>query len=302
MNTGEVQFGDILRRIYTALKRNIIVFIATILVAVAIGGVFAYTRTPVYTAQNKLHYGIVPPENDDSFNYSANQYTARYYNSMITFCTQSKVADRADYYFTYYVLEKDIEPTLTKEEFFAKIERAEALTDADRITNPTEYAELIKYKFTKEKLQQYTEQAPKNIKAENISSVGFGTKEDPNYTIAVSYSDTNKVVAEYKVAFVIEAIKLEFNYGIDELGNPVKYFGDFTINVIDYGANAATKINMSTKQIILISGVLGLALACLFIYIITASNHTITEKEEIERITGVNILSYISNKGGLENA
>lgn len=293
MNTGEIQLGELLRKIFFAIKRNIIVFIITILLVVMAGGAYAFMRAPTYTAQNRLHYGVVPTQD----NYSANQLTARYFKSIATFCRQGRVADRADFYYSYYLLELEGNPDLTVNEFFTWIERAEALTEVDRYNNPTEYQKYEKYKFDKEILQHYLTEPPHYIKSENIISKTLGGDKEENYTIVVGYTDKNKISAEVKTSFIIEAVKLEANYAIDEDGNPIKYFGDFTINVIDYGPNGATYSDMSKKQIISIAAVLGVALACIVVYLVTISNHTVTEKEEVERITGSNILSYISNKG-----
>ena len=89
-----IKENNLFREIFYVLKKNILIFVAIIILATAVGGVYAFTRSPKYIAQEQVLFSMgegVEIANDIN---TMNAYKA----TVESFAGQGVVVDRANYY------------------------------------------------------------------------------------------------------------------------------------------------------------------------------------------------------------
>ena len=257
--------GELLFRIYLALKRRIILVLAIILVFVGGGTIIANLRKPLYTATQMVSYKAT---RDDV---NSTDMTSQYFQTVVGFCNKGCVVDRANYYYDVYANSSEFKNV---GEFIEYVETH--ANDAEDFTY-----------YTTEKISQtkYIEQGRTSVSATSSTA-------DPVYVINIRYTDANSTASTDKVRILLCAAKLEVN-SKNENGNS-KYFG-VNITLENYGSLGIAS-DWSKTRIISVALVMGVIVALLAVYLINLSDRTVKEKKDIESITGVSLLAFIEDQ------
>ena len=155
----------------------------------------------------------------------------------------------------------------------------------------------------------------KHILRKNLSVMSSKTTDESiTFSMKFSYSDSDKQSAVDKVKIIVFAINMEAKIcapysrplntddpNFNKLNNNAiistyKYFG-VKVNLSDMGLIGVSS-SISKVRIILVAGIIGILICCVFIYIKFLFDRTIKSKEELEKITDTKCLSYIENNGG----
>ncbi len=139
--------------------------------------------------------------------------------------------------------------------------------------------------------------ASTNIYASGIM-LNYSARTD-SFIFDVSYTDTNKNAVANKVKIAILAINDEAHVykNVTTGGTSVqyKYFKVIRINIDDMSLRYI-KTNDGRRAMILRAGLIGLVAGAVVIYVLSVMDRTVKSKEELEEITGVSLLTYISKQ------
>ncbi len=269
-NEKGLRFSDVMHRAWVALKRNIVLFLAVIFVITAGGVVIGFARKPAYTAKECAFFRVKGSVADSQLDTAL---TSAYLDTIVDFCDEGCVVDRANYYYYCYV--NGIGgPYVDVDAFIEKINNLSG---------------------TEDKLYYQADKRLENasyINAQSISvSASSATSQTISYRIIVKYQDKSQTAAKDKVKILRLAIEKEANL---KDGEAIKYFG-VNVSVADWGY-LGSDADWSKTKIILISFVLSVIAAALAVYIVSVMDRTIRDKDELERIAGVPLLAYIEER------
>ncbi|MBQ3116350.1 MAG: hypothetical protein IJC07_04905 [Clostridia bacterium] len=267
--------GITVRTIFTAIKRNIILILLIIAVAIGSGFVYLHFKTPRYTAPEVVVYeGKNANNSSEVNNYNINYL---FIETIVDFIDEGVVVDRANYYYVLYSGQKKINGDDYKVEDYI-----ESVRKDDPYYKPT-FTPLKEKKIVKE-----------NISVEAETDIAEVVK----YSFVVKYTDVNSKDARDKVKLLILAADLESNEKVYiDNKEHYMYFDGIESSYEDYDAMPITT-NISKKKTLLLTAVIGLALALVVVYIKTATDNTVKEKEELEQLLGADVLAIIEKTEG----
>lgn len=257
--------NNILGEIMFRIRENLILIF--LIIALSIGAGFAYYKLqkPIYTGSEMLNYMAFYDNAKDTDNASgAMNLMSVYIDTMTDFCTTGVVLDRAEYYYTEYLKsDKDIEEFIT-----------EAKTGAYNDNyDPTNVSKRVYFN------------------ASNVSSsiLSHDDETQESFIIVISVSDASPERARELTRFFALAIDQE---GRDFFTGVKTYVYELVKNT----AGVSTTTEGSLVKSLAIFVLVGLVISCLIIYLKVALDKTVKDKEEIERMTGVDVLAYIEKQ------
>lgn len=263
---------NFLHSIIRAVRKFWILIIAVVVAAVAVGGVIAVTKTPKYTVYETVVYKAQNIHSDSTVN-NINAMNA-FLGTIVDFCDEEVVVDRANYYYAMYLNEK------------AKAGENYTVDD---------YVETVKQNDT----YKYEEINKHRIFASNIEVVSSEADEDgTKFSFVINYTDLSKDAAKDKVKILILAADMESKETVvvDNVSQN-KYFAGINSEFLDYGTGSITS-DVSIPKILIISFVIGLIAAFVVVYLLNMLDNTVKTKGELQEITGVDTLAFISEHGG----
>lgn len=263
---------NFLHSIIRAVRKFWILIIAVVVAAVAVGGVVAVTKTPKYTVNETVVYKAQNIHSDSTVN-NINAMNA-FLGTIVDFCDEEVVVDRANYYYAMYLNEK------------AKAGENYTVDD---------YVETVKQNDT----YKYEEINKHRIFAENIEVTSSEADEDgTKFSFVIKYTDLSKDAAKDKVKILILAADMESKETVvvDNVSQN-KYFAGINSEFLDYGTGSITS-DVSVPKILIISFVIGLIAAFVVVYLLNMLDNTVKTKGELQEITGVDTLAFISEHGG----
>lgn len=263
--------GISLLAILYAVKRNIWLMILVVVLSIGVGVGYIFTVEPNYTSTLKVAYKA---ENDlDSTTQNNINAMNAFIGTIVDFCDEGVVVDRANFYYNGYLNEKRHE--------------------GDDYT-VQDYVDAIRIKDT------YDQTVPKlqAIVAKNISTSYEVDEEDAaKFSFYVGYTDKDANASADKVKILALAFDLETKETIvidnKEQG---KYFAGITSEIIDLDYVGKPVSDVSKTRVLLLSGIVGVILALLLVYLLVISDKTLKDKEELEEIIGADMLSYIAKQ------
>ena len=281
-NIKEEASGGFIKNLLYVLKRNLILMLVIVILVTACGTVFAVVRNPDYTASYHVSFSAKSKtSNETTSNYNA---TSAYVDTIVDFCTQGNVVDRANYYY--------------KEWLDAK---ADGRTFKDFVGDGDDLAKedgvgLVDVKREEYDDLDFSNGAPFDEVYYNRSSISTQTqavKEETLRVFYIQYTDNDPVVAKEKVTILFIAYVHEIT-ALDETDSSKgKYFNDITPVIHDLHY-AGYQEDMSKFAIVIISIVIGAILAVAVAYIKNMLDNTIKSRQELESLTGTQVLSTIS--------
>ena len=264
-----LRLGELIKSAFRTLKRNIVLILAVILLVTGAGVALAYAKKPTYTATQSAIYMAEGYENNSG---KDSEYTSAYFDTFIKFCNQGCVVDRANFYYDYYVKHQ-----------FTDVDE---FIDAVSMVNSTE--DELYYDATTDRV------TTKYISEGNISvSASASDSQTVSYMVGIKYRDASTALAKDKVKILLCAIENEANL-VNEYGQK-KYFG-VNVSVKDYEYNGVSS-DWSKSKVIVIAFILGVILSMLAVYVVSLMDRTLRDKDDLERLTGSDLLAYIESKG-----
>ncbi len=284
---------SLIRNILFVLKKNLFLILAIIFITTSLGIGYSFIKKPKYTAGVKVNFYI------EGNTTTAINEMRLYIDTIVDFCGQGVVVDRANAYYLewienyqqdYYAQNKTIE------EFYK-----EFATPIKQITyKPSGEIDSIEYNNIFNKYERPNSSQPGTLKDESFLSVGeISTKtakneQATNWVYTVSYTDANRLDAVEKVFILVLAYKHEL-YWNNDLGSKgvEQYFTGLAVNIDSLGIDGVVS-SVSKTKITIIAFAIGVALAFLVVYIRNMLDNTIKDKDELERITGAEVLASIN--------
>lgn len=281
-DSGKVSLTNIL---YALRSHLLFILIVTILFA---AGGFAYSkiRKPVYTASVPVQFDVVVKALDEhgdetgkNNQVASTNYLFRYIESAVGICKSGEVIDRANVYYSFYLRSGKSMDDFIKE-----------LTEA---YNPVKssHSEIPGYEVTDENRDE------NRNKWFNSGNVGTKyTSKDKNNEQVVDFSlwvkNLDIVQAKEMARVYVLAADVSLNEILD-FDN-----GNGTAGLIDLAgavSGVSASPDMSKTKIVIIAAALGVVLALLTVYIMYLVDNTVKSKEQLEAMSGANVIAYIDD-------
>lgn len=273
--------GISLVNIFFLIKKYILLILAVTLAACVIGFAFAKLRKPNYIAKERLTYkvtyyvdvkdkdGNVVGKKED--NVSATNFMLTYFDTVLDFCKTGKVLDRANLYYRGYL-----------EKYFVG-------ADGNRERNIDKF---VNYVLTeKPSFEELADDAERLINEDTVTVKRLDKDDIINIEISVKSKGKDKACLLTRIYALAIRTEAENAFGTDVVTTLKETLPD------DSGLSAisVTKV-VSTTKILLISGIMGLVLSFIIIYLLYVTDTTVTSPEELNKISGVNLLSSIEDQ------
>lgn len=268
--------SNLIRDILFVIKRNIILALAVIILVSGIGVGYSYMRKPNYIASNRVSFSIDGGNDTASIN-----EIRQYVDTVIDFCDEGVVLDRANAYYSFYVDGKSKGEYKNINEFYNTFEQVD--------TNNTESNQIFKNYDRASTLKDENFLVVSAVSTETIKN-----KDATNWVFKVKYTDKNQQDAIEKIHILILAYKHEIIDGGDENGQQKPYFS-IKVKISNLGLDGVSQ-DVSKGKIIIIAVIIGVVLSLLVVYLKNLLDNTVRDKEDLERLTGVAVLGYISER------
>lgn len=260
--------GNIIKEILFAIKHNWILILLIVVLSTACGMGYSFIKKPNYTAGENVVYKATNYNGTSSTRENVNLMGA-YFNTVLDFCDEGVVVDRANFYYVQYRNSS----AETIDEFINS-----RLDDYRNNVSPVKSVHIVK---------------------SNIStSASVSSADSDNYAFVIKYTDPNSKLASEKVKILIEAIKDELTIDADTKLNT--YFGNVKNNIIKLGSSGVSS-DVSKTRITLLGFVVGVFLSAIIIYVKVLLDNTVNNKQMLEHISGVPVLALIDKEGGRNN-
>ena len=270
--------------ILLAIRKNLFLILAIIFVATALGLGYAYIKKPNYTARVRVSFSI-----DGNTTATINEMRV-YIDTIIDFCGQGVVVDRANAYYIewidkyqqdYYAQGKNIE------DFFEEYATPKKQGETDYNTIFRNY-------------QRPNSNQPGTLKDEVfLSSGAISTQtakieQATNWVYTIGYTEGEKEDAFEKVYILVLAYKHEL-YWDSELGKQgvEQYFTGLSVNIDSLGFDSISPDLSKTKTVI-IAFLIGVVIAFAVVYIKHVIDGTVRDKDEFERLSGTQVIGTIN--------
>ena len=269
--------GISFKYILSVLKKRFVLILAVIFLFTAGGLVLSYMQKPTYTAREQINikakYQNIDGSGQNKESTNVNfSIMLRYIDSLIDFCDEGVVVDRANYYYIEYLNLKDTQQNLDVDTYVAKLRNC--------VLQDNYYPHVSE---------------EKHINGKNIKiSVPLANDQENLFTFFFYYTDTNKTDAYEKTKIYTYAYEKELASEANVQGVTIpKYFGNIEIKVKDLGSLGVSS-NTSRKKVVLISVIVGIVASLLVVYIVTKADKTIKNKDELESIIDAPVLSCLT--------
>ncbi len=258
--------GAFIRNALFAIKRNVLLILAVIILFTAGGMVYSSTVKPEYTASVKVRYIV-----DDTTGGTVEDINAMraYIDTVVDFVDEGVVLDRANYYYIKWTEESVSDFTIEDIE-----------VEYDKTYDPEQVSEFVDWSYIKK------------------NKISVATSTADNYTrffFSIRYTDPNEDAAEEKAQILALAFKNELQ-ARDDSGQYI-YFNKLEIDVEGKGVEAVSS-NVSKGKIVFTALLIGVVVAAVIVYVKTLLDNTVKSKQELEEITETKLLSMLGEQGG----
>lgn len=264
--------NNIFQILAIVIRRYFILLLAVILVFVVSGIFYARSKKQYYEAKEPISYKVDVKTSPGN---ALNNYKTMsvYIDTVVEFCKQGVVLDRAEYYYDRYLyLGQSSDEKF--EDFIDSIESGVVKYDASV--------------HVKESRQHYG-----NGTTVNTQKIVHNDNTEFTFYLIVRGDS----VEEIKDKVRILALAAD-----DEVSESDIFINLETSLVELVSSRNDIEIIKSTEkeQIIIISCVLGVIVALILVFVLNSLDKTVKHKEELEEISKVPVLSFIEEQGGAD--
>lgn len=260
-----------LSSILYVIKHNLLLIILIMTLAIGCGVGYTKLITPHYTSTETVMYRAENKEHDSITN-NINAMNA-FVKTVIDFCDEGVVVDRANFYYNEYLNDKREEGAdYTIEDYIKTVESED--------------------KYDNSPVQV------KHIVASNIKATSEVDDDGVRFLFSISYTDEDMVASSEKLSILVYAFDKECREEITIDGVlQDKYFSGIKSSIEGLGQRGPVS-DVSNRKIVIVSVFIGIFLSCIVIYIKFLLDNTIQNRQELEELTGVDVLSFIEKQGG----
>lgn len=252
-----------------AVRRYLALILIIIILCVSAGIGYSFIRKPNYTANAKV---LVTVHLDGDWSTETN-WIQNHIKTIVDFCDSGVVIDRANYYYMQWEKEKNDGSGMDIETF---------------IKNPPAYRTNPEHTGINNFIN------PANV---DTTFVDHTTSISPVFD--VNYTDKTETDAQEKVLILIRAFTDEVKLKDETTSNTIYFTADVTLT--NGGINSIEK-DVSMVSILFLSGLIGIFLSVLVVYVLILLDNSIRSKEELEAVVGATMLACIrKNEGGNKN-
>jgi capsular polysaccharide biosynthesis protein len=277
------------------LKKKIILLLVIVVAVTAVGVVYGKMQKPKYTA-TQLVVLRAEDETVDKENTTDNiSAMIAYVDTVVAFVKSGVVIDRANYHYNEYLKRTTNGEFKTDEEGKA-IDKYITWSDMHR----EEYYDWRK-QFVDEQTgeDKYTglELGVRYYSAGNVATEQGEktTNGNSQFNFTVSYTDDYRQDAIEKVKILVHALRLE-SVELDS-NFQRKYFYGVEVEIQDKELKGVSPSVSFSKTVIMFLAI-GIVLGLVAVYLSHFLDNTIKTKEELERVSGVGVMSVIEYIGG----
>lgn len=282
------------------LKKKIILLLVIVVAVTAVGVVYGKMQKPKYTATQlvvlRAEDETVDPTNTTD-NISA---MIAYVDTVVAFCKSGVVIDRANYHYNEYLKrttsQDGKEPQFVDDADGKAIDKYIKWSDMHR-EEYYDWKEQFIDKQTGEDKYTGVELGVKYYSAGNVATEQGektinGTSQ---FNFTVSYTDDFRQDAIDKVKILVHALRLE-SVELDS-NFQRKYFYGVEVEIQDKELKGVSSSVSFSKTVIMFLAI-GVVLGLVAVYLSHFLDNTIKTKEELERVSGVGVMSVIEYLGG----
>ncbi len=276
--------SNLIRDILFVIRRNIILALAVIILVSGIGVGYSYLRKPNYVASNRVSFSI-----GGGTTASINEIR-QYVDTVVDFCDEGVVLDRANAYYVEWV---DYYKDQLKDvkEFYNVFEQAGQTIENPDGSKTIQYNDLF-LNYTRPTANGSTSLKDETfLTAGNISTETAKNDDATNWVFNVKYTDRTEQDALEKIIILVLAYKHEL-YSDAQIK---PYFTNLNVKISNLGLDGISK-DVSKTKIIIIAVILGVVLSLLVVYLKNLFDNTVKEREDLERLTGVAVLGFITDR------
>lgn len=262
-----------MNKILLLIKKHVVLILVVMFASLAVGGAVMVLYKHEYTASELVDYSA---NMNSTVNANHNAMVA-YMDTVVDLCDSGVVVDRANYYYNLY-----INGNIKDMNEFIKLVQDSERSDTAISGGITKYKDAL------------TAGSIKNIPTHiSASAVKASASSGEAYTLVVSLTDKDPAASRLKLRILILAYDLEI----------CKYFPGVTTSIkelIDSEKDISVKKDVSNRQIMLISALVGVLLSVAALAIVYFADNTVSDKETLESIVGKKILARIEDREGVK--
>lgn len=270
------------------LRAHLILIIFITLLFGAGGFAYSRIRKPIYTASVPVQFKTEMFKDESGDGNSVNQvsstnYLFAYLDTAIGICKSGEVLDRANVYYHFYLNSKSLNSELSIDDF------VKTLNDAYTLEDRAARAEIPGYEVTDALKAQYRD------KFYTASKVGTNYTASKNSADTVVYfrlwvKDLNSDYAREMARIYAVAADVSLNQILD-LGRGTAGL----IELADKVGDVSFSSDMSPRNIIIIAAVLGFVVSLVAVYLLYLADNTVKSREQLEKLTGANVIAYLDD-------
>ncbi len=267
----------LMRKLLQGLKRFWVWIVVLALVGVIGGTIYSKSIRTYYTTTLRVMFAAEAKEEGGS-PYSYN-ITQQLKETMQDFIKTNVVLDRANYYYDQFGKQDYKDVTVNGMVYKA----------VDQFLDDCKAG---KFDFNTIKGTDAVSKIERQIFADKIAVES--SKDEDLFVMYIKYSGYAEDDTESKVEIIRYAAEEEA-LEVDETSENV-YFGAY-IRLRDLGQDGTAVVSASSTKSIVLGAVVGVVIAAALIILICILDSRVKDKEEIELITGTNLIAYIDLQG-----
>ena len=271
-----ISFTDI----FYILRAHLILIIFITLLFGAGGYAYSRVRKPVYTASVPVQFKteMFNGQSGNTDQVSSTNYLFAYFDTAVGICKSGEVLDRANVYYRFYK-----QSGLSIDDFILTLNAA--YTSEARIAR----SEIPGYEVTEELKDEWRN------KFYTVDKIGTNYSSNKSGSDTVVFfrlwvKDLNKTDAREMARIYAVAADVSLNRILD-LGKGAAGL----IELADKVSDVSVSSDMSQRNIIIISLVLGFVVSLVIVYLSYLADNTVKSKEQVEKLTGANVIAYLED-------
>lgn len=268
-----------IRELIVALRRNIILFLAIIIFMMATGFVYLNVQKPSYTAKQAVFFKAESRKDNNTIN-NINIMQA-YIDTVIDFCDEGVVVDRASYYYNKFLSEKNTNPEYKVASFI------ETMQNLDTYYQETMGGKQVDF-------------GDNNYDVGKISTTTHSSDSSTGqkaFSFSVCYTAGTQIEAVNRAKLLVFALKQECSAKNENDASVYKYFNSIEVEIIDQGLEGLST-NISKVKTMALFFLLGVVIAFLVTFAKSTFDNTFKSKQQLEQFTGMDVLTIIEEQGG----
>ena len=269
--------SNLMRDILFVIRRNIFLALAVIILVSGLGVGYSYMRKPNYIASHTVSFLI---DDGDKNRENINELT-QYIDTVVDFCDEGVVLDRANAYYSCYIDGKNDGIYQNIEEFYNTFEKVDDKNpSSNQIFNSYDRGETLK--------------DDNFLVASAVSTETVKNEGNTNWVFDVRYTDKTKTDAIEKNYILVLAYMHEIYDGGEGDAQQNPYFS-INAEIRSFGYKDIV-IDVSQAKIIIIAVIIGVVLSLVAVYLKNLLDNTVRDEEDLERLTGVAVLGFIADR------